>query len=218
MDDHVASETLAQFVAGTLPADASADVFGHLAFCEDCRLRVHALRTIAADPESAWNRLAGGGDDAGAGNLWATLRIVVDAVRGLASITVAHAGDALSGGGGGNVAPMPRAILVGDDASVGRVAADEPRVEMRLEDAAFGAATVVADARRDAIAVLLYPHAGREARQQLLDRRPRAVLIDDHGRRCHLAGFEPVEGADYLLAEFEHPDGTTWTLGLEGDA
>jgi hypothetical protein len=221
MDGHVMPDVLIRLVNGELPAESAPEVFGHLAFCEECRTRVHALRAIAKDPGAAWERMAAIGVDAPAGgaapsrSFRAMVHVVVDAARNMASVTLENIGDAITNADLFTAMPASGGILVGNAAPLGRVDADEPRVEMRLESVEFGTATVVADARRHAIAVLLKPLAGADARQHLLDRRPRAVLIDDGGCRRHEANFEPVEGATYLLAEFEHPEGTTWDLGLE---
>lgn len=219
MEGHVESGVLTRFVAGELAPNEAPDVFGHLAHCEACRARVHALRAIAADPDAAWARwgaaAANGGDPAAAagGRCWATLNIVIDAVRKVASVTVTALERTFDGDG--LCLPAPASSGVGDTEAPYRVTAGEPRVEVALHGGRIGAVTVVADARREAVAVILEPPADEHARERLLARGPRAILADEQGLPRHTARFEPVAGATYLLAEFERPGCAHWILSLE---
>lgn len=219
MDGHVESDMLIRFVAGELAAAEVPDVFGHLAHCESCRTRVHALRAIAADPDAAWACLpldvadAPADAPAASGIRWATLCVVVDAARRVAAVTVETL--ARTAAGDWICRPVFPSPGVGDAAAPCRVTASEARVEMELQGVGVGTVTVVADARRDAVAVILEPPPAEAARQQLLARAPRAVLADEQGLVRHSARLEPVVGATYLLAEFERPDGTNWLLSLE---
>lgn len=221
MDEHCPQALLVQFVAGTLAGAAADDVFGHLSFCGACRTRVMALRALATRPDRAWDVFEATAEHTVPAHAfarratWAAVRVVVDRAKGMAAIAMNDVEAFVSGTGTYRAFPVIHGAGVGDPVPVGRVSTDDPRVELRLEGPEIGSATVVADARRNAIAVLLYAPPGSDAAQLHADRQPRAALMDPHGRRCHEARFEIVEGAEYLLAEFEQLEAEEWVLGLE---
>ena len=89
--------------------------------------------------------------------------------------------------------------------------------EIQIVGPTIGSATVVADAKRNSISVLPRPPIGLTLdglRQHLA---PRALLLDPNGVKRRESAFVPIEEADYLLAEFEDLERTSWTIRLDFD-
>lgn len=234
MDDHCAQPVLIRYLEGTLPPGEAEEVFGHLAFCDACRLRVEALREIRRDPDGAMAapQMAAGEVVAEAGAASAArhpgrlksgrgfrvaVRVIVDRARGVAAIAAEGLEGFVSAPGLYRQIPLPEVVGAGDRVRLAAVSPSGPRVEMRVEGPGIGGATVVADARRNAVSILLYPPAGAIAASLRDAARPRAVLLDADGRVHHEVPFEVVAGAPYLLAEFERLEKTDWILGLDFD-
>jgi len=216
---------LIRLLAGELDEREVGDVYGHVADCAECRATIAALREARLDPESVLVNSAE----------WLarqrspqterkvpteTMRfrfgfeIVVDPVRNLAVIALESL-DALSRAPGLYRGESIRAAsAAGDPRPVARSSPPPPRVEVAVHGPGFGSATVVADARRNAVSVILRPGAGESAAARLRGRAPRAVLMSREGSRRHEMPFAAVEGATYLLAEFEDLDESEWILGL----
>ena len=210
LDEHASQPLLLQLANGTLGGDDAGELFGHLAHCAPCRTRLEALRTLRDDAGGAWvsRRRA----------LCFALRLVVDRARQIAAITADRDGGSGVAGGLFTLAPAPLPRGIADSTPAAKISGATPRVEMSVRGPGIGSATVVADARRNAISILLYPIAGQSAAELRETRHPRATLRAPEGDPVHRAPFELVEGAAYLLAEFEQLAQADWTLGLELDA
>jgi hypothetical protein len=224
VDDHLQQPVLLRFLEGRLDEFEVEEAFGHLAHCDGCRTRLEALRGLAREREPIFGALFSTlpePDPVAAGaaprGVWATLRIVLDRARGVGGVTASDLKVLASGRFGYRVTPVIRAAGVGDVKGLGRGAPGEVNVEVQVVGPAIGSATVIADAARGAIAVLLQPPEGVSAAGLMEERAPRASLFDARGRRCREERFLPVRGAAYLLAEFEHLEDGHWTLALEFD-
>jgi hypothetical protein len=222
MLEHVGQPVLVQFVNGRLNTGETEDVFGHLAHCGACRTRVEALRSIAQNPAAALSEfglsIANAHGAVPQRRFRAALRVVVDRARGVASIASEGLESLVTMPESLRIVPIPASVGVGDAGRLAQVSPSSVAVEMRIAGSEIGSATVVADARRGAVSVLLHPPAGTTAAALHAAIHPRASLLDSEGRRCHESRFELVPGAEYLLAEFEHLEDTQWVLGLELDA
>jgi hypothetical protein len=86
-------------------------------------------------------------------------------------------------------------------------AADAAEVEGALPDG--DQIQVSVNAARGTIAVVVRP-SGRAVAES----PRRAVLLDESRQPVSEAPLEPVEGADYLLAEFENVGDGSWIIGL----
>lgn len=228
MDDHVASSRWMEMIDGKLRSDEIAEVYGHLAFCEDCAGLIRALSEVRGDFEAAWEgflaTLAGtgglpassaapapiGSEAAAASRVSVALRVLVDRARAIAAIATEGAAG-LPSLGPFRITPVALPAGAGDP----NRSVDSTLAEIQIVAPTIGSATVVADAKRNAISVLLRPPAGMALADMLRDLSPRAILMDPEGRRRRESTFMSVEGADYLLAEFEQLEQIHWVIGLE---
>lgn len=236
-NEHFVQPVLIRFLGGSLPSSEASELFGHLAYCDECHVRLEALRELRANPETVWDELlealrarrasAGSSERAkdraeqsarGAHSAFGiAVRLVVDRARGVATIA-AQSLDALSSVPGlYRALPVSGHVGVGDPRPLAEDSGGQPRVEVQVIGPGIGSATIVADARRNAVSVLLIPPVRMSPEELLASRHPRAVLRNRDDSVVRETPLERVEGAAYLLAEFEQLEDVEWVLGLDFD-
>lgn len=238
---HPTQSALRNFAAGALPETVAEELYAHLGDCSACRTRYFSLRSIRADFDAAWDvfvsharQMAGAPLESNPLVLGVLVRGVVDGVRRLAmaaSDRVSKASEGLFDAafvpryqGAAGVRGASGTDSVSQDAAdmVSRGADDEAlvelekirridpaaaavaRVELRLEGTRAG--EIIVDSNRSMVSVLLYPHLVPTGRYIAQIEQP-----ENPTRRLEL---QPVEGAPYLLAEFESVSTGRFALGI----
>jgi hypothetical protein len=221
MDEHLDPAALADMMSVDSPLEALERAYGHLAFCPECAARWHALQEVRGDFPNAWEEFVAMVVGAEAATPSARLEsastthrfsfalpVFIDAKRKTARI-----GGALESLSLRRISVVSQPLLqgIGDGVEAPRVSA----AEVRVEGGPFGAATVVADSRRNVLSILLRPPTGVSFDELRSSHALRAVLLASEGGREREAEFLLPEGADYLLAEFEALEQADWILGLD---
>ena len=238
---HPTQSALRSFAAGTLAERVAEEVYAHLGDCSACRTRFSSIRAIRADFDAAWDsfisQLRMGSRPLAESSpltLGTLVRGLLDDARHLAiaaSDRVSKAGEGLF-----DVAFVPRyqgaagvrgvtgtdslsqsaadLVATGNDADalkelekirqIDPTVASVARVELRIQGSRAG--EVIVDSNRSTVAVLLYPHLVPSGRYFAQIEQP-----DQPTRRTEL---EPVEGAPYLLAEFDGLSTGRFALGV----
>lgn len=222
MDEHIPQPALVQFATRALPDDAAEALFGHLAFCGACRTRLEAIRELTRESDPISSTLASQTEEPVTSSrvpcpagVWASLRIVMDRARGIGGIAIDDLRSLATSPSGLRIKPIVRTTGVGDAMRLDEPTPGDLYVELKLDGPAVGSASIIADPARGSVAVLLRPPDGITPLRLHEDRKPRAALVDDEGRRHQEGPLVPVQGAAYLLAEFEHVEDGNWTLSLE---
>lgn len=189
-----------------------AESYGHLAFCDDCALRLAAIREIRADFDGTWTEFIGilQRPTEEQHRFTLALSILVDRGRKAAEI----ASEALESFS--SAFDQYRIARVSLPAGAGEIEprAGSSRAEIDVVGPRIGSATVVADANRNSVSVLLRPPASMTLDTFLDGLGSHAVLFDEETGLRHEAVFTRIEGADYLLAEFVDLEQARWVLGL----
>ena len=207
MTRHLAYAALVELVQGGATPAAAARRFGHLAFCEECTARARAVREIRADFDAAWEAAFVPAIAAHSG-VRIELRALVDPVRRIARITAERLGRAAEDGTRLRLVPLPSGA-----------GSEEPtrgvlRAELRVDSPALGQATVIADAARRSISVLLRPPEGVSSDRFLAELAPRLELRAGPPDQLRVEPFSAVEGANYLLAEAIELQHVSWSITI----
>lgn len=229
---HPGQARLVALLDRRLDSSEAGEIYGHLAFCEDCAGVVRALSEVREDFDAAWAEFTatlardarqrledsapeifghGSKDVVRSGRFAVALDVFVDGSRSLAEIAAQGIKSLSLALDLFQLVPMDLPRGAGD-----RSAPKTPDLaEIQILGPGIGSATVVADARRRAISILLHPPEGMTLDSMLRDHAPRAVLLRPGGERRSESLFALIEGADYLLAEFENLDQVSWIVGLD---
>jgi hypothetical protein len=220
MDDHLAHSRMIDLLNGRLgPSEVEAD-YGHLAFCEECAGIMRALSEVRDDFDGVWEEfvatLAAAEVHSVAapersGRIRIELGVLVDRARALAEFAGEFLAEAARSAGAIRMTSLPHPAGAGD--------ADAPEssalAEIQIMGPTIGSATVVADAKRNAISILLRPPGGMTIESMQAQLAPRAVLLDPAGLKRRESAFAAIEGADYMLAEFEDLEQVSWVIKLD---
>ncbi len=240
---HPLQDDLLEFAAGILDPGRAETLYAHLGHCTPCTDRVTTIRAIRADFEGSWAAFMeeyalraslAGAAPSPAADLALRVRGILDGGKRLAAAAV----ERLTGATGGlDAAFVPAYSGVGDperSQEAARLAEEASRhcgagdlqAAVRALEAASrvdpeAGASVTLNVLRDGNVVgKVVVHAGRRALSVLVDPtlagfRTGRVVLETEALEPRSVMLEPVEGAAYLLAEFEDvPDGA-FSVGLE---
>lgn len=208
MTEHLTTSGILDLLRGELEAPSVQETYGHLAYCDACAGRVRAAIDIHGDFDGAWSEFVASfrGE-----RFSLSISLILDQARAAARIASNLLGSLSAAHDLYSITPVALPAGAGESGKPFLT----PMAEIQILGPRIGSATVVADAGRNVVSVLLRPPPGMALETFHAELAPRAVLFDPERDLRHESRFTLVEGADYLLAEFEGLEQARWILGLD---